>query len=59
VQREFNRRVKIAFHNEGIRMIPIVSLTGFRHPLDIRLEQPAAASATCAADAGAGDKPPA
>jgi small-conductance mechanosensitive channel len=59
VQREFNRRVKIAFQNEGIRMIPIVSLTGFRHPLDIRLEQPAAASATSAADAAAAERPPA
>jgi moderate conductance mechanosensitive channel len=43
VQREFNRRVKIAFQEEGIRMMPTVSVTGFRHPLDIRLERPAVA----------------
>jgi small-conductance mechanosensitive channel len=40
VQREFNRRVKLAFQREGIRMMPTVSVTGFRHPLDIRLERP-------------------
>ncbi|MGD0433309.1 MAG: mechanosensitive ion channel protein, partial [Acetobacteraceae bacterium] len=43
VQREFNRRVKIAFQEEGIRMMPTVAVTGFRNPLDIRLEQPPAA----------------
>jgi moderate conductance mechanosensitive channel len=43
VQREFNRRVKIAFQAEAICMMPIASLTGFRHPLDIRLERRAAA----------------
>jgi moderate conductance mechanosensitive channel len=40
VQREFNRRVKIAFQEEGIRMMPTVSITGFHHPLDIKLERP-------------------
>ena len=39
VQREFNRRVKIALQAEGICMMPIASVTGFRHPLDIRLER--------------------
>jgi small-conductance mechanosensitive channel/nitrogen fixation-related uncharacterized protein len=40
VQREFNRRVKIAFQKAGIRMMPPVTVMGFRHPLDIRLERP-------------------
>jgi hypothetical protein len=41
VQREFNRRVKMAFQDEGIRMMPTVtSMTGFPHPLDVRLERP-------------------
>jgi small-conductance mechanosensitive channel len=43
VQREFNRRVKLAFQEAGIRMMPPVTLMGFRHPLDIRLERPAEA----------------
>ena len=43
VQREFNRRVKIALQAEGICMMPIASVTGFRHPLDIRLERRAVA----------------
>ena len=41
VQREFNRRVKMAFQKEGIRMMPMVSsMTGFHHPLQVRLERP-------------------
>jgi small conductance mechanosensitive channel len=40
VQREFNRRVKIAFQEAGIRMMPPVTVMSFRHPLDIRLERP-------------------
>jgi moderate conductance mechanosensitive channel len=41
VQREFNRRVKMAFQEEGIRMMPAVtSVTGFHHPLDVRLRPP-------------------
>jgi small-conductance mechanosensitive channel len=42
VQREFNRRVKIALRKEDIRMMPTVSVTDFRHPLDVKLERPAA-----------------
>jgi small-conductance mechanosensitive channel len=42
VQREFNRRVKLSFQKEGIRMLPSVTVTGFRHPLDVRIEQSAA-----------------
>jgi small-conductance mechanosensitive channel len=40
VQREFNRRVKLAFQKEGIRMLPPTGLTTFRHPLDVRVETP-------------------
>jgi len=40
VQREFNRRVKTAFQEAGIRMMPPVTVMSFRHPLDIRLERP-------------------
>jgi hypothetical protein len=40
VQREFNHRVKFAFQDAKIRMMPTVSMTGFRHPLDVRVEQP-------------------
>jgi moderate conductance mechanosensitive channel len=39
VQREFNRRVKIAFQAEAICMMPITGVAGFRHPLDIRLSR--------------------
>jgi moderate conductance mechanosensitive channel len=46
VQREFNRRIKLAFHEEGIRMTPAVSVTAFRHPLDVRVEQPPVAKQT-------------
>ena len=38
VQREFNRRVKIAFQEHGIRMTPTISVTSLRHPLDIKFE---------------------
>lgn len=40
VQREFNRRVKLTLQKEGIRMLPPTGLTAFRHPLDVRVEQP-------------------
>ncbi len=41
VQREFNRRVKLAFQTENIRMLPpTVRITDFRHPLDVRTRQP-------------------
>jgi small-conductance mechanosensitive channel len=51
VQREYNRRIKLAFQEEGIRMTPPVTVSGFRHPLDIRVERPPAAAAP------AGDAP--
>jgi hypothetical protein len=44
VQREYNRRVKLAFQQEGIRMTPPVTVSGFRQPLDIRVERPPAAA---------------
>ncbi|WP_419758191.1 mechanosensitive ion channel family protein [Acidisoma sp.] len=40
VQREFNRRVKLAFQEKGIRMMPSASIMGFQHPLDVRVEMP-------------------
>ena len=40
VQREFNRRVKLAFQEKGIRMMPSASILGFQHPLDVRVEMP-------------------
>ena len=40
VQREFNRRIKLTLQKEGIRMLPPTGLTAFRHPLDVRVEQP-------------------
>jgi moderate conductance mechanosensitive channel len=43
VQREFNRRVKIALQAEGICMMPIASVISLHHPLDIRLERRAIA----------------
>jgi small-conductance mechanosensitive channel len=46
VQREFNRRVKIAFQEQGIRMTPTISVTSLRHPLDIELQMPDAADTT-------------
>jgi moderate conductance mechanosensitive channel len=40
VQREFNRRIKLAFQEKGIRMMPSASILGFQHPLDVRVEMP-------------------
>jgi small-conductance mechanosensitive channel len=40
VQREFNRRIKIAFQEKGIRLIPSANIMGFQHPLDVRVELP-------------------
>jgi small conductance mechanosensitive channel len=40
VQREFNRRIKLAFQQKGIRMMPSASILGFQHPLDVRVELP-------------------
>jgi small-conductance mechanosensitive channel len=40
VQREFNRRLKLAFQEKGIRMMPSASILGFQHPLDVRVELP-------------------
>jgi small-conductance mechanosensitive channel len=40
VQREFNRRIKLAFQEQGIRLIPSASIMGFQHPLDVRVEMP-------------------
>jgi small-conductance mechanosensitive channel len=40
VQREFNRRIKLAFQEKGIRMMPSASIMGFQHPLDVRVEMP-------------------
>jgi small-conductance mechanosensitive channel len=40
VQREFNRRIKLAFQEQGIKMMPSASIMGFQHPLDVRVEMP-------------------
>jgi small-conductance mechanosensitive channel len=40
VQREFNRRIKLAFQQQGIRLMPSASILGFQHPLDVRVELP-------------------
>jgi small conductance mechanosensitive channel len=40
VQREFNRRIKLAFQEQGIRMMPSANILGFQHPLDVRVEMP-------------------
>ena len=40
VQREFNRRIKLAFQEKGIRMMPSATIMGFQHPLDVRVEMP-------------------
>jgi small-conductance mechanosensitive channel len=44
VQREFNRRVKLAFQREGIRMLPSdITVAALQRPLEIRMERPAVA----------------
>jgi small-conductance mechanosensitive channel len=59
VQREFNRRVKIAFQQQGIRMTPTIAVTGFRHPLDVRVERPPRGDAEPRPrDAALRDRPP-
>ncbi len=40
VQREFNRRIKLAFQEKGVRLMPSASIMGFQHPLDVRVEMP-------------------
>jgi small-conductance mechanosensitive channel len=40
VQREFNRRIKLAFQEKGIRLMPSATIMGFQHPLDVRVEMP-------------------
>jgi small-conductance mechanosensitive channel len=40
VQREMNRRIKLAFQEKGIKMMPSASIMGFQHPLDVRVEMP-------------------
>jgi small-conductance mechanosensitive channel len=40
VQRELNRRIKIAFQEQGLRMMPTASVLAFQHPLDVRVEMP-------------------
>jgi small conductance mechanosensitive channel len=38
VQREFNRRVKIAFQKEGIRMMPVnTTVTALQRPFEIKM----------------------
>jgi moderate conductance mechanosensitive channel len=63
VQREFNRRVKIAFQKAGIRMLPPnITVTALQRPLEIKIERPEAAKqpatsgarAMAQADAGNG-----
>jgi small-conductance mechanosensitive channel len=45
-KREFNRRMKIAFQQKGIRLIPSSTILGFQHPLDVRVEMPELRAAT-------------
>lgn len=40
VQRELNRRVKITFQKEGIRLMPSATVMAMQHPLDVRVEPP-------------------
>jgi moderate conductance mechanosensitive channel len=43
VQREFNRRVKLAFQKTGIRMMPQnTTVASLWHPLEVKLERPEA-----------------
>lgn len=40
VQRELNRRVKIAFQKEGITLLPSGTVMALQHPLDVKVELP-------------------
>lgn len=40
VQRELNRRIKIAFQKEGIVLMPTGSVMALQHPLDVKVEMP-------------------
>jgi small conductance mechanosensitive channel len=57
VQREFNRRVKLAFQQAGIRMMPTsVTVTALQRPLEIKMERLEGTKQHCAmAQSGAGD----
>ncbi len=48
VQRELNRRIKIAFQERGLRIMPTANVLAFQHPLDVRVEVPGAAEAAAA-----------
>jgi small-conductance mechanosensitive channel len=60
VQREFNRRVKLAFQNEGIHMMPSnTTVAALRQPFEIKIERPAVAKqqvvrSMAQSDAGSG-----
>ncbi|MCB8875972.1 mechanosensitive ion channel family protein [Acidisoma silvae] len=38
VQRELNRRIKLAFQDAGIRIMPPATVTAFQHPLAVQVE---------------------
>jgi small-conductance mechanosensitive channel len=40
VQRELNRRIKLAFQEKGIHLIPGTTILSMQHPLDVRVELP-------------------
>jgi small-conductance mechanosensitive channel len=58
VQREFNRRIKRAFQEKGIRMMPSANIMGFQHPLDVRVELPDMPSRPAAEPPATIDAPP-
>lgn len=40
IQRELNRRIKLAFQEKGIPLMPTGSLLALQHPLDVRMARP-------------------
>ena len=45
IQRELNRRIKLAFQEKGIPLMPSGSLLALQHPLDVRVARPPAGKA--------------
>ncbi|HTI01675.1 MAG TPA: mechanosensitive ion channel domain-containing protein [Acidisoma sp.] len=50
VQRELNRRIKIAFQKEGIVLMPNGTVMALQHPLDVKVELPERAARTSRLD---------
>ncbi|WP_459697849.1 mechanosensitive ion channel domain-containing protein [Acidisoma sp. C75] len=54
IQRELNRRIKLAFQEKGFHLMPSGNVLALQHPLDVRVERPPRPEAAAAAAAAGG-----